>query len=392
MSLKLFTENTERSEPIVPLRWCADRGTLDRLQEMKVLEPLLFISIQNKRGGELREVFRALVPLEQMMEYVQLNHSGKHIIRAFIVWAKGEDEVRLYNYVLSERRRGDYEYRMYPSDGNFDEGRLTSMLSPGVHLHGVQAELEVHVGTEFFAPEPSTAEKRWVNLWFGNEAFDQCDFRRRRFIAYTIQPVALAIWIPWITFVRAVIGGILIFHGAPGVLFTPVFHPFRNSTDDVYNDSKESIFWTDKDGNERSRFFLLLYPPFLTLFAGVLYLINLLHIWKWAGIVVGVLSILATLTIIGIFLGKGVLWLIRSIGSEKIREAIDAVAKVKKPAKPKLDPVAEALKRMYDELQLVACDGVPLPAKVAALPKPRQSIHLKLQALKARVCRPYAKH
>ena len=45
----------------------------------------------------------------------------------------------------------------------------------------------------------------------------------------------------------------------------------------------------------------------------------------------------------------------------------------------------------YEELQDVACIGVPLKPKLELLPERRKTIYLRYMDLKAKVCKPYAR-
>jgi hypothetical protein len=406
MSLRLFTDNVEHSEPVIPIRWCVDRKALDKLKELGVLKPFLFISIQLQGEGEdaqPREVLRKLVPLERAMEYIELNHAGRHIIRAFIVWAENfKNEIRLLVDVLTERRRGDYVNHLYQSDGSLRGTQPNHLLSPNYFLDGTQGKLEVSVGKEFFAPEPSAREKQWVNLWFGDGAFDQCEFRRRRFVAYTIQPFVVPIWAVLVVLFRAVIAGLSAFLGVKGVDFSPILHPFRDSLSDIrpgyhrsygdkYFTTDDNYYWTDKNGESRSRFFLLLYPPFLTVLAVVLYFIDRFQIWNLA-LRLGVLvAVIVLLSVVSISVAKRIDPILdKQFKKMQVKKMVGTASEKRKPAK--LDPQAEALRVMYEtELQFVACDGSTLPAKVTALPKSRQTVHLRFQDFKAKVCRPFAR-
>ena len=97
------------------------------------------------------------------------------------------------------------------------------------------AEIAVVVPTGVFAPEPSEWEKRWVNLWYVNEPLNQCQFRKRRITAYTIQPILVALWLiakPIICIVAGIFCLLLWADIAVKELdWRPLFHPWRYKTE-----------------------------------------------------------------------------------------------------------------------------------------------------------------
>lgn len=56
---------------------------------------------------------------------------------------------------------------------------------------------EFEVPEELFARKPETRASqlmwKWVNRWYGNAPQDECDYRRRKMLAFTIQPPLVAI-------------------------------------------------------------------------------------------------------------------------------------------------------------------------------------------------------
>lgn len=120
------------------------------------------------------------------------------------------------------------------------------------------AKTFLQVADGYFAKEPSAWEKWWVNLWFGGEAaHDQCHFRRRRLVAYTLQPPLVALFIATTTTVRALIALFFSLFGRRGVDYAAIVHPFNNEIHDVYRNAEsdketsKSVFVYDTEGNKR---------------------------------------------------------------------------------------------------------------------------------------------
>src|SRR4051812_9369593 len=107
--LRLSAPNDKQQEACVPVRWCVSKDVLETLEKDNVKEPLLFISITHNK----REVDRVLVPLEQMMEYIQLRHAGINTLHAFIVWSDYESSDRMVNRFLSRRAEETFSNYLY---------------------------------------------------------------------------------------------------------------------------------------------------------------------------------------------------------------------------------------------------------------------------------------
>jgi hypothetical protein len=60
------------------------------------------------------------------------------------------------------------------------------------------AELKLRVPAEIFAPRPKSWLSRilwkWVNLWHDQEPVDECAYRRRMMIAFTVQPLVMLVY------------------------------------------------------------------------------------------------------------------------------------------------------------------------------------------------------
>jgi len=159
----------------VLLRWCISRNMMNIVEHVisenfsrgVVPKPCILISVVSER----REVSRDLLPLDQMMSYVQLHKAGVNKIHAAIVWSFNG-----YNNLWKElmaRRRYGYSTDIISWDGSI----FTSNLE--CRVIGEPANMEVDVPEELFAKEPAEWEKNWVNRWFRDKQVDQCAFRKR---------------------------------------------------------------------------------------------------------------------------------------------------------------------------------------------------------------------
>ena len=143
--LRLWTEKTEGAEPRIPLRWCVDRLTVDKLKAIG--RPVWLIITVVK---DTYEQCRKVVPLDAMMEYLTFSSPGKHSIQAVVV-ADPEDEEAGYvkkRVLQSDSRWGQYQHRVVNNSGELDLSQI--------EIHSIEdsGSIEIEISKEFFAPEP----------------------------------------------------------------------------------------------------------------------------------------------------------------------------------------------------------------------------------------------
>ena len=400
--LRLFTENPETSQAVFPIRWCVDKDDLVRLEKTEVKNPQLFISVE--RNG--RETDRMIVPLSRMMDYIELHSTGKHTIHACIIWNRSNESPasKLKRVWLTRSSVDSFRRFVYESNWDVEERQAADKFSPYL-LDRFETDydpqsvtsLDVVVGNEFFAKEPPAWEKRWVNLWFEWPARNQCEFKKRRFLAYPIQPPVVALFIIWLVLVRtafAIISGLL---GRRYIKISPIWHPFRDETREVgpypYWGKRFNFFLTGNDGEDRSVWFLFLHPISVAIWGALLYLMiraEFLKSLAWIAVVLAI-GFLVTKVASPVF-GRlnnwfkkvaGKLdkefssWLERNATKREVRELVAVQA------------VRTETRRV---LEALVCDAeVPLPVSVRALPIQKQTVYLKFKEVKARVCRPFSR-
>lgn len=232
--IHLFTEDLRAGNSVIPLRWCICKEAFETLRSKGVENPhLLIVVVRNDKETE-----RKLVPLDQMMDYVYFQNPGSHRILTTIVWEE-EDRVSVLKIqLLNQSQYGVYDHyvldvlkRDFRRDRE-DWGDWAGDLR--IHRLG-QASLEVVVSKEFFAPEPAEWLKKWANLWYETKPRDQCQFRRRKIVAFTVQPPLMLAWIILNCALRFLTALFLLLWGKRA-RFKPVLHPFRGSMLDVWEE------------------------------------------------------------------------------------------------------------------------------------------------------------
>lgn len=399
--LTLFVENTGHSESVVPVRWCVSKDLLDQLKDYEVSKPHLLLSVlQKKEDGYHREVARKLVPLDQGLEYIEFGTSGEHVLNAIIVWSR-YDTFWMKDRILARSGRR-YRDGAYSDSGSFETWWLNG-LSEQKHkknqsvsyLENSMAEISIVVGKEFFAKEPSALESWWVNLWYREAPFDQCEFRKRRIPAYSIQPPLVLVWMIFSVLNRLVYTLFALFLGMRDIRWSPIIHPFMESKDDILTNGIKggsSIFMDDGHGGDKPWYIQLLFPPVVVILADIAWVINHFHVWDWA---IFALAIFGTGIVLGGVLSKLLDLLVPNIKKEwnKLGERVIQYEKERAGEEKKRADTERRFALLYeDDMKFITCTGVPLQASVAALPKERQTVHLRFQELKAKRCRPFAQN
>lgn len=384
--LKLIAGSSVHSEPVVPIRWCLTPDIIEMLRQKNAANPHVLLSVFNETEGE---VGRQLVPLERAMTYVQFNHPGTNTVNATIVWSEAPEELKT---LLMEN--SPESFRVHGLYGHNAEGgvvfRPHSCLSGNMRALGQEtASIDVEVDSRFFAHEPKEWEKKWVNLWFKYPPRDQCEFRRRRILAYTFQPIAMLVATGYIILFRIMA---FLFLGLLGVRVTPlpIFHPFKmgrrdvwyraNMDDEVFAE-KNHFFVTDSEGCDRPFGFWLLHPMHWFIASLIL-----LRIWYAGENVYPFLRVMALIVILLATAG-----LVLAVSYELVmrftRPEWRANMKTQLEARRQAKNELERLQYYRKDLADVTCGVGNFEPSISALKK--RQVALLFQATKAAVCRPY---
>lgn len=374
--LRLVVDEKDRvvQSASIPVRWCVSKEVLDILKEKKVVNPYILIcTVVDKK-----EMTRQLVPMEDMMTYVQFASPGENTIFARIEWGGDGKYLTLWKNYL-QRSEGKYN-----TDVIDWKGEMTD-YTHFTRGHFKPASVKVVVPKELFAKEPPEWEKWWVNVCFSNPPKDQCDYRKRRLIAYTVQPI----WFLLLFAIRAFVTTFVLFCGkAPSL--KPLFHLTSTDTGDIWEDGTNSIFirkWWRNDKEQPFLFLLPLAPICWVILFSIFWLIasdskkpfDLTIVFGAAVVVCISLAIIGGLVDLFSFLIYYCIKKIKKV-SEKISDDL-------------LDRNRRKIETIFAEkFEPLLCDGFGLKSDITDLPPNRQTIHLRFLDLKAKVCKPFAKH
>lgn len=422
-------ESPDGASPTVPVRWCISTDVVERLALNGVAKPYVLIVICTDAGEQAEprylEVDRVMFPVSQMLAFVQFHRPGNHALFPVIVWTEhGKRPAYL-------QRNSHHNFEHYVFDR--ESGKIVLSQTMSVHGKSVGLAIDEH----FFAPEPPSWETWWVNLWFSDAPLDQCAFRRRRILAYTLQPFAVMAWIVLRTAI-CLFGTLLcLLFATRGLAFAPLLHPFQYKISDAWKDVTnwgtrydsalilKKTLTCQRDAHKisghrrgcydwelRSFWFIwAAFTPIVLVIGGLIGgLYGYSHYENWQLIVPGMFLIPASLAAVAgavalaILLIGGVLgavgpvlgfifaplgkWIDKKLAeAEQRKKELESAPVVEKPKQ--IDTwLASRLRR---DLAAVTCTGGQIRVAVDALPQEHRTFSLRFSAFKAKICKPYRK-
>ncbi len=357
--LTLHVEDREVQSGSVRVGWTVDQESLDTMARAGCLDPHVLLVTAPKSGYGVSREARKIVPLGDLMTYVDFKCSGDNRLFGILLY-NGSPKTWKTEYL--SKRRGSWETSVLDGDGEkphprFDGGTVIDVTLP----------------KEVFAKAPPAWEKKWVYAMWSTPAMDQCEYRKRRLFAYTVQPIIMGAFIA-IVGAFAYIGAIIMALGVPlfglrGFRWKRLLWPFADSLDslrDFYDHEVSSVFIRD-DGTWKGFILLPLMPVFPLVAFGAL-----LTFTKFSTATAAGLSLLGAVALAGIVLGLGIAF------TAVLTAAIKAFEARKKTQRP----------GYLDDPLLLA--GRTKPRALRDIPHRRRSIRLLFLDLKAKVCRPFS--
>src|ERR1700722_4777297 len=213
---QLKLADTDVSSGSVALSWCLDNELIKNLAKEGTDDPqvviVIYPEVKDKNGSHnnLKEV-RKVVPLKDLMTYVELKVAGKNRIVGFVYHASRSATKSRFLY-KTERA---WETTIIDSNGDPFPASYYSYTDNRL------SQLSIDVPAGIFAPEPAQWEKNLVNHYFRDKVVDQCSFRRRRIFAYSLQPIMALLFI-FLTIIILIAG---LLTGARKWSIKYLFHP-----------------------------------------------------------------------------------------------------------------------------------------------------------------------
>lgn len=329
---------------------------------------MLFV-VARENDGEFRKVDHKVVPLDQAMEYLEFHSGGKHRIFGCLVWGGTKKELtRYFGY-------SDYYTRTQLVDS---EGNFYKPSSSYSHSDLDYGSVDVVVPDGYFAKEPPAWERWWVNLWYESKPVNRCHFRKRRLLAYSIQPLVVLVYVLCRGFLSLAHTLVLLLCGIRKIQYEAILHPFTYDRWDAAPDDLSSVFLENSSGVKRHSVYFLSIPLVQLVILGLLGLVKLGL--NWLGLSIG--SVLLWFLAINVVVILAVFAVNMMGGLDKL---FPAETEEQRLARRKLE-----LERLYAEYQDMVCSGVALQPSVSALPSQRRTFYLRFQEFKSKVCLPFA--
>jgi hypothetical protein len=176
-----------------------------------------------------------ILPLMQAMHYLPFHRSGTVKITSLVLWGNwhqmSAEQLKEIKEIFPKRIN-------MSSPESLKESMERNRLGNGWNSI-IGEELMVIVPDGVFAKEPSKFEKWWVNLWFESKPKDQCHFRKRRMLAYSIQPIVVSIWLIIEILIRFWLAFVETMAGFKDVSWEDILHPFSANIEGIYVEKKK---------------------------------------------------------------------------------------------------------------------------------------------------------
>jgi hypothetical protein len=354
----------------IPITWCVDKEWLFKNSNSE--QYVLLASAPPENGGDKAE-WRGHAKLSDMMAYVTLYRPGKNRIIARV-----SDKAEIDEWVTRSRYGDRWQSNVmaFP-ESHWSDARKEKckyMLTKGWRgADRLWNYLDIDMPTGCFAKEPSDTEKKWVNFFFKNKAVDQCEFRRRRMLAYTVQPIVFSVIF---IFYALAISCIQLFNLMIGKwTIWEKISAFKI-------DRRVDFLTIKKLGHLR---YLLLPVPWLTTAAYVIFWFT--HLMRWLLIppayLLAIPILFGMITLIMLGFDFLIAWSIKR--SPRIRAARERKIELERLRRLAL------YKAELEALDLLLCSSGKRITRFRDLPKNKRTIKLRFEGIKSLVCRPFAR-
>lgn len=398
--IKFIVADAAVNDSVLPVSYCLSDQALNLIKYRGMLSPHMLILVAERTivpGSKpddpiysYEEVSRQLVPLKQGMFYVQFPRSGNFLIKGLIVNSKDNKFSSLYTDCI----RHQWEFCIDDITGTLNRHRRSNVV------HFGDAALNVTIGKEFFAKQPSGMVASWVNLLFADKPADQCQFRKRALFSVTVQPLMLLVWLLLLAVpFRAILAVIATILGYRPLNYAAVWQIRKFWFFEIFDyiDSpKDSIFLSSRDGKTRW-FAVPFYPLWPTIFIFLSFFRIVIgedgksqfaYLLSWENALYGLLiylGIVATIFTLIVIFAAG-FWVVTQI-SDGAKATWNKLRDILKTSEPKVEDI---MANRLAELEYLACQNrAKLTPSLEAIPAAQRTLHLRFLDMKAKVCRPY---
>ena len=226
----------------VPVRWCITPQMVKKMEEDGVEDPHILLVTATPTG---KEMDRKLIPLTELMTYVRFKKAG---------------EMKLYGFILNGNRGRKHLHSTYMK--KVDNEYATEVIfyytnEPHDDLPFAYKKTSVNViiPDGVFGKEPHPLIKWYVNLWHSSKPVDECHFRRRMILAFTLKLVPFIVWTFMLLLGRVALTFLFTLAGYwHQINYKVIFKPYKYSSIDLHllpdldiTDNKFKIVYSYKD-------------------------------------------------------------------------------------------------------------------------------------------------
>jgi hypothetical protein len=384
MQLKIGKHNGISA--VVPVTWCLSDQEVQHLTKDLDRKYFVIISVIKPDGNSYYEERRYCRPLTDQMAYVEFRNPGEHLILAGVMY-NGYNKKRFLN--IDQRCNG---YNVYSHNLIYKENenwRLANSCLQDLGQSDMRASLSVNIDEKLFAPKP--VDYDLVGRFFDTAPIDECHHRKRRFLAYfmllTVAPLVYLFRLAWFL-------PFLLLTGLYARNWRWFLHPFRETWS-----NEEYLFayaeYRDKDGKLQQkptwrqlthwRMIFFIWPTLLCVLCAILELLLLLlkflaGYWALFSFIGTIAMALAAILLI-VAMTYVMTW-------SRIKKRYRQWRTDRQEAQKQLR--RQARKQIVRELRQLGCDLAPKEVSLKALPRQKQTVYLRFNALKAQICRPFA--
>lgn len=361
----------------VKVSWCLSPEGLELLAKRKVYHPKILISVipldlQPENALDVVKEHRYLFNLQDLIGFVPMRYPGKVALFATVVWIDTKYDGARAHRLIEKNSKNEYKYQLMMISGvglSVRKGAgqefylLKADSDPENYgykdLLTLEARADVIVPDGIFAKEPSAWEKKWVNWLFKEKACDQCNFRRRRIFAYSLQiPIFVLIYcwrIVGLTFLLSIT--------SLSISLLPLTRPLEADTANIDTSDEDDLgIRIIPPGESHLRYIFLLFTPFVV---G-----SLVSLYIFASN-----TVFITVITFAMMLFFGIIF-----GCEAKR-----IAKKRNKKEEKSSWFDDE-----DEVEYLTCTGSGSRYQnVGDLPRKHRTVKLRLMDLKSQVCRPF---
>lgn len=363
----------------IAVSWCLDHEMLKELADEKVSDPQVIIVVAPVDNYHLSKEYRKVVPLKDLMTYIEFRSAGKNKIWGLVSHKSGKKAREHY----MEKNDGEFHTNVLSFDGDKYATWLRDADDEDEtdQFRSLSSPIEVTVPKAVFAKEPKQWEKTWVNHLFRDKVIDQCEFRRRRMFAYGVQPFIMLGNLFLRLFLTIFAASTLCRAVTLQYLLHPLMYSLKD-TMDLFEKGSLAVRHLPEDDKAISKFpkpgyFVRSFwsvPLMPLIMAPLLYLFLSRH-YVGASIFGGTLLIVMAIILLIAFLANH---------AKMLKEPFTK-------AWAYLNAPSEDLWYLnQDEVEIIVCNQDKKPLTYNNLPANRKTARLRFQILKSKVCKPFS--